>query len=342
MILTKDVIASNLENLLSSLRPVNKGTYYQVECPFCNHREAYVYFGSEWVVCSRQNHCGEKIHIEKFLREKEGLNETEIFNLLTISKKHEGQKQYNALVQKNARVPIPNEVKYLSQDNGLLSQSPRKYLQSRGLLPGVIEGLGYINDSNSEYNKRIFIPFYENGEIVYFVCRDYTGKSSLRYMNPDGFNSRDFLFNVDKIKEDEDVFVVEGVMDALTLEQPTVALLTNTAGKKQADKLFSKAPKDVIFIPDVDKAGITALKKNIETFMEMRPPSSNSNFYIYWLDIARRDKIISILKQKLPIKEESKLIDKIDGIKDLNQSGIKYIDKKDCVLYNKFARELNI
>src|SRR6478609_6450430 len=186
-ILTPELIKANQESLLANLDPVNKGRYYQIECPSCGHREAFSYIGSEWINCGRQNKCGEKIHIEQYLKEKEGLSEKQILGL-ALEQVH-GELP-DVVSSKTSQVEIPNEVMFFAKGaDSILSRAPRRYLEGRGLDKESIERLGYINNSASQFTKRIFIPFYENEKIVYFVARDYTGKSKLRYMNPTGMNS---------------------------------------------------------------------------------------------------------------------------------------------------------
>ena len=123
-----------------------------------------------------------------------------------------------------------------------------RYLQDRRISP---LGLGYFKRDDRDYGGRIFVPFYENGELVYFLARSYIG-SELRYKNP-SLDTTNVLYNIDNI--DDTVAVFEGVFDAMSLDNlPGTAMLSNKMKDGQARKLANlKGLKNVIFVPDVDK-----------------------------------------------------------------------------------------
>lgn len=188
-----------------------------------------------------------------------------------------------------------------------------RYLQQRKISPN---GLGYFPKSDTNYGGRIFVPFYENGELVYFLARSYTG-SELRYKNPPGL-STDVVFNYDNI--DDTVVIFEGAFDAMSLSNyPGTAILSNKMKEGQAKKLMGVSTlKNIIFVPDKDaeistrKLILTNLIANYDLLNKYKKISKSVKFYIYNIQ---------------------------DGYKDFNEykqkTGESSIRIEDCEVFNK-------
>lgn len=102
-----------------------------------------------------------------------------------------------------------------------------KYLESRGFDASKLEqewglqatGPGSIVsvlDRKIDYSYRIVIPVYYKGTIVNYQCRDWTGKSSKKYLACHPMNEtwplKKTLYGLEKVK-DQKVILVEGVTD---------------------------------------------------------------------------------------------------------------------------------
>lgn len=172
-----------------------------------------------------------------------------------------------------------------------------RYLQQRKISPN---GLGYFPRNDMNYGGRIFVPFYENEKLVYFLARSYIG-SELRYKNPAGL-STDVIFNYDNI--DDTVFIFEGVFDALSLDNyPGTAILSNRMKEGQAKKLMGiKSLKNIVFVPDKDykidtrKLILENLIKNQMMLNGYKRMSRKVNFFVY--DIPEGYKDFNEFKQK--------------------------------------------
>lgn len=214
-------------------------------------------------------------------------------------------------IEKNKEFELPEGLNWFSEiKKGVIRNQAYKYLKKRNLSEEIINEFGYIYQPGSEYNRMVFIPFYEDGELVYYICRDFTGKNDLRYNFPHGLNSKQFIYNIDKIKDT--VFIFEGVFDAIALEEQIgTAMLSSDLGKEQATKILNRAPKDIVFVPDNDETGKRTLEKNIQLLLTYKPPSLNLNIWIY------------------EIKE----------VKDFSETGRKYIDMRECKKWKKLDLE---
>jgi ribosomal protein S27E len=295
----------DLEEVLEEigLDPVDKGQYYLIRCPSCGRREMFLYKSSRKMICNRRNKCGAEINLEDFLRENQKLS---IENVEVKS----------SSVPEKKELVIPEGVKFFSEPGkGFAKKRALRYLLQRNIPKNNIKRLGYIYEPGNLYNNTIFFPFWENNKIVYFTTRVFTGnrafvtedgeRREIRYIAAKGINSHDFVYNIDEIKEDGDLFIFEGLMDALSLEnQIGTATMTSTLGDKQAIKIWDKAPGRIILVPDNDKTGRDNLIRNYRKLLFHRPPSLNNT---------------EVLKYSLP-----------EGVKDFNETGKHFIDINEC------------
>lgn len=192
---------------------------------------------------------------------------------------------------------------------GMFGKIAYNYVLERRLDNSYYSRLGYVFNSNSKFDKRVIIPFFENGKMVYFLARSVDPKNLLRYLNPGKLDSKEYVFNIDKINEE--VVLCEGVFDAMSItkDQPASCLLSADIGTKQLSKIYEKKPNTIIYVPDQDETGFKKMQKNINKIIAYCP-YSGLNIYIY----------------NVP-----------KGCKDLNDMKVKtgkdFILKKECIKY---------
>lgn len=185
-----------------------------------------------------------------------------------------------------------------------------KYLMDRKIDVEYIRQMGYVY-GNSIFNKRIIIPYMESGKLAYFQARSIDKNNPLRYLNPAGLDTKGFVFNYDKLN-DEELIICEGPFDAMSLdEQVATSLCSGDLSPKQVKKILTKVhPKNLIFVVDQDKTGREKLEKNINTFTTYADYSPN--IYIF---------------------------NPTDGCKDMNELKVKtgknYILRSECEKYTK-------
>lgn len=99
------------------------------------------------------------------------------------------------------------------------------------------------------FDERVILPFWYEERIVGWTARKVKdGKP--KYLSDQHPN---FIFNLDSVTQDQKyLFVVEGPFDALAVDG--VALLHNEINEEQA-RIINKLGKEIIVIPDQDKAG---------------------------------------------------------------------------------------
>lgn len=297
------------------LEPENKGDYFLLKCPSCGHKEMYLYKKSSRMTCNRQNKCGTVLYIYDYIKEfKVNVNEVQ---LKKANKLFEEEKDED---EEETEIVFPEGMSFFSETKtGIFRDRAMSYILKRGLSQLRTLQLGYVYQPNSLYDKTIFFPFYEDSAFVFFVCRDFTEKrfkrnsvgnlERLRYINPKGKNASNFIFQIDEIKEKGDIFIFEGLFDALMLDnQVGTASLKSFLSKTQASKIWNKAPKNVILVPDNDEAGRKSLMTNVAMLERYKPPSLKSKVLIY----------------KIPKQ-----------FKDFNETGLHFIDINECHPYEK-------
>jgi hypothetical protein len=108
------------------------------------------------------------------------------------------------------------------------------------------------------YIDRVLLPYYYEGKIVGSTARKVREGKPKYLSDQHPF----FVFNVDEQDpKNKYVFVVEGQFDAYAVGG--VGLLTNEIAQQQAH-IINQLGKEVIVIPDQDKAGLMLIKQAID------------------------------------------------------------------------------
>lgn len=210
----------------------NQGEY-RTTCPFCGHAGHKFYF---WftIRAFRCYHCDEKGMLWKFFK---------IFHPDVEGLEYES-KDINFFQEEQDKNPtkLPSDFKtFRSHTKTELSGNYVSYLLRRGISLKTIYNaeLGY-SPTKSNY---VIIPIRDLlGRQVYYTTlltrRDLHLEKSYNPAFGSAYISRgDVLFNINQVAGSNEVWVVEGVMDALSFVEirlPVVALLGKTLSDKQA------------------------------------------------------------------------------------------------------------
>jgi hypothetical protein len=196
-------------------------------------------------------------------------NTRSLFSWLSISDSEIQQLAFDAIKQKDDQpkaVKLPNfelETTELPEDCLPIQQWINKGCEDSDFL----EVVGYILDrgmsldwcnwhwcSASGYRDRVIIPYYHEGRITGWTGRKIRdGKPKYLAHGQPGY-----VFNIDNQKDDRKfVIVVEGQFDAIAVDG--VAIGHNDPNETQISRINQLA-REVIVVPDNDKAGIQMLK----------------------------------------------------------------------------------
>lgn len=135
-----------------------------------------------------------------------------------------------------------------------------QYLTDRGFDADQLhdEGFGYVathhKDRRKDWFGRIIIPVRKDGALTYYIGRDITGSSSIKYKNPDvsdvGIGKDHVIYNEDALDEYRTVYVMEGIFDAITVGHSATAFLGWTWSRYQRERLITSACEHVVVIAD--------------------------------------------------------------------------------------------
>ena len=137
-------------------------------------------------------------------------------------------------------------------------KSDRKYWYDRKLTDATIDRyrLGNFEGWN-------LIPIFDDGLFINFQCRRDQPEKRIKFWYKDS-DFKPVLFNSDVLKFIDTVYIVEGMVDCILLNQLGLPSVCSTNGALSWNsawiRYFSKM-KNIYFIADNDKAGITAAQR---------------------------------------------------------------------------------
>ena len=186
-----------------------------------------------------------------------------LFNVAGLDKEKINSKMFENSLKE--RKDFPNRIRSVKV-NGMLDRVEKhevamEYCQRRNLFKDFRNTFnirympsGKIN--TTYFGNRICIPIEENGKTVSMEGRDVTGKSRAKVLYPKGAYVST-LFNIDNLKRNKTLVVVEGIMDIPKFWKFFTKNVTTTFGimiTTNQKKLLSEFD-DIILFPDGDEAG---------------------------------------------------------------------------------------
>jgi hypothetical protein len=156
-------------------------------------------------------------------------------------------------------------------------------------------------DTEHNLNRRIIIPYYYNGEIIGYTARTFVDVVKPKYWSS---HPADFVFNLDNQKSDwKFVIVCEGAFDAMSIDGVSVS--GAEISDIQADQI-DRLQREVILVPDFDKAGLKTIDRAIELGWSVSFPTWQQTCKDVNEAVNKYGKLF-VLKSIVSAKESSKL-----------------------------------
>jgi DNA primase len=178
--------------------------------------------------------------------------------LLRSRKKQEEIEEENQIEE---QVELPVTSKPFKEEDTKISKMALRYLKSRGISKEQAIGFNLYYTPTS-----IVFPYIEYGVMVYWQERSLVGKSfDFPSEEKTGLNKSDYLFNFDNVEQpDSTVIIVESIINAINVGEGCVATggAAVSDNSKQLDKICGFEPRQVIFAPDYDGAGLRSALNN--------------------------------------------------------------------------------
>lgn len=207
--------------------------------------------------------CGNKDKPFKVIRTLENLKTNqEVYNLLS---KYDGsyyKSSSRAEKRDYKKLELPESFKLIGIDNNKYAQIVEKNLRSRGFSISRLQmaGVGYC--TKGEYAHRIVIPYYSEGELIYFNARRLTA-SGTKFKNPKadefGIGKTQIIYNRDALYIYSKIYIFESATNALTLGSNATATGGKILSQWQISK-YIESPANTIIIGLDDDAILEAYK----------------------------------------------------------------------------------
>jgi DNA primase len=213
--------------------------------------------------------CGHKPEPLKFIAELEGLStRNEVLRLLG-SFDDTGYLDIDFSYQRpdEKSIELPDGYKLIGMGNSYTSKLVAQYMKKRGFSISSLQmaGVGYCG--TGEYANRIIIPYYSQGELIYFNARRYLDFGS-KFKNPSyeelGIGKNTILYNSDALAIYKKVRIVESATNALTIGPTAIGTGGKALSKNQISSIVRSPVEKVSIMLDPD-----AYDKAIELGLEL-------------------------------------------------------------------------
>lgn len=144
---------------------------------------------------------------------------------------------------------LPPKLKELHNDVSDEAKKIKEYLYNRNISDEMISDYKMMYSTAKGYRMRVIIPsFDEDGNIEYYVSRAIYDIMSPKYRNPE-YHKDNIIFFENRINWESDIYLVEGVFDAITIPN-AIPMLGKYANNKLISSLMEKAKGNIIIILD--------------------------------------------------------------------------------------------
>jgi len=170
---------------------------------------------------------------------------------------YEGRQYLEPVVERIERTNaiLPEGYHNLLIGDSLLGRKARDYVKNRGfdIEEMAYKGWGYSVKGN--YFGYIIIPFYVGGKLIYYNGRRYFGGGP-KYKNPKiedfGIGKSLIIYNSDALALYNEIYLLEGVINAETLGDQAIACGGKKISKYQISMLIKSEVEKIILLLDPD------------------------------------------------------------------------------------------
>ncbi len=123
-----------------------------------------------------------------------------------------------------------------------------------------IESLGIPKEGLIREDKRLVIPFYDKDKNLIAVQGRALGESKLRYVTIKTHKDNHKIFGLDRIDEEKMIYVVEGPIDSMFIENAVATAdsnlesITSIYDKSKVTLIFDNEPRNKEIIKKIDEA----------------------------------------------------------------------------------------
>lgn len=246
----KITVINTLDTVLGSGRSM-KGNERAHYCPFCHHHKQKLQINLDtqfyhcWV-------CDAKGRSIVSLLNRLDAPSTSIIKIKAVYK--DVSVPSNGRTDTQLRLYLPKEFKPLYELPSSVNPAYNNavfYLKTRNIsLDDIYKyNIGYCE--TGMYANRVVIPSYDaDGELNYFVARSFIRDAHMKYKNPPV--SRNVVAFENQINWNEDITLVEGVFDAISVKRNCIPLLGTDILPKLRERILDNKPPAINILLDRD------------------------------------------------------------------------------------------
>jgi DNA primase len=150
-------------------------------------------------------------------------------------------------------VELPENFRLFDEVSDLYPEKRKalEYLKGRGVTDSIIKKYKMGFCDYGSHSRMVVIPSYNAyKQLNYYVARSYVPNSRMKYKNPDA-PKNEIIFNENLINWNTDIYLTEGVFDAMFLEN-SIPLLGKYVGDKLFEALYERSGGYIIIALDGD------------------------------------------------------------------------------------------
>lgn len=231
----------------------NKG-WYKGYCPSCGEYKFGFHIADNRVNCFK---CGPMGNLLKAVMELEGFDTLpQVYHFL---KTFEGMEYYEGprAIEKDIKtIALPESFRLLTIGKTNIGQLARAYMEKRGFKPFNLSMMGVGYCTSGDYAGMIILPFYRKAKLVYFIGRRFLALGINKFNNPDaelfGIGKTELIFNEDALQVYDTIYIVESVINALTLGPSAISIQGKKISQIQLSKILRSPCKRVVICLDPD------------------------------------------------------------------------------------------
>jgi DNA primase len=270
-----------IDSVLGRGKPTSKGNR-AYHCPECKHHKLKLEVNLEETSPHFQSYqcwvCGFKGKKLTTLFKKLEIDFDKIEQLKLLVKSSSKEKIETVV---NKKITLPKEFISLINPplNSLSVKHALHYLKKRGISKEDIIKYNIGFCEFGKYANMIIIPSYDiDGNLNYFVTRNYNKNSSLKIKNPDV--SRDIIGLELFINWNVPIVLCEGMFDAMAIKRNVIPLLGKTILPNLMKKLITSSVQKIYIALDKD-----AIKQALNFCEQLM----NEGKEVYLVDLNEKD-----------------------------------------------------
>lgn len=264
-------MASDLASFFQSLgaRNMGNGEWLFPTCPYCDGVDK-IYFNANKLVgiCQKE---GRTIYLSMIARDIAGVPLQQIQSYIDEHAASErstlgfreaviqgllgsGNEQRETGL---AEIDLPKEYRSLRDgQDSVIGRKAIEYMAGRGFDIDTLFRMGFGYCDSGKYENRVIVPFWEDGRLVYWQARDFTGKKPIeeKVLNPASYmcsqGKSDVLFNYDDARDGQWIILTESWGSALATGKYAVGINGKSLSDKQRIKLLAAQAHTIIVLLD--------------------------------------------------------------------------------------------